>query len=181
VRLLLGLLCTLSLGVVGAALLRMQHYVDAYGLTRLRVWVTGVELWLAALFVLLLVAGAVRRAAWLPRAVAASAALAALVYGLASPDALVAQQNVDRYRATGQLDLTYLRTLSADAVPALDALPQPERNCALRRIKERLDASVPWYATSLSTAEARRILADRPLTEDLTGCPSDDDPADAAP
>ncbi|PYC72089.1 DUF4173 domain-containing protein [Streptomyces tateyamensis] len=181
VRVLLGLLCALSLGVVGAGLLRMRHYVDAYGLTQLRVWVTGVELWLALLFVLLLVAVLTRRTGWLPRAVAASAALAALVYGLVSPDALVAQQNVDRYRASGRIDLAYLRTLSADAVPALDQLPEAERNCALHRISERVGESVPWYATSLSTAEARRILAARPLTDDLTGCPADDEPGDAAP
>jgi hypothetical protein len=179
-RVLLGLLCALSLGVVGAALLRMRHYVDAYGLTRLRVWVTGAELWLAVLLVLVLAAVLVRRADWLPRAVAGSAALAALVYGLVSPDALVAQQNVDRYRATAQIDVRYLRTLSADAVPALAALPEPERSCALHRLGERLDQPLPWYATSLSVAEARGILAAHPLTADPVGCPPDDDLGDAA-
>ncbi|WP_051970022.1 DUF4153 domain-containing protein [Kitasatospora azatica] len=178
VRLLLGVLCTLALGVVGAALLRMQRYVDAYGLTRMRVWVTGVELWLALLFVLLLVAGAVGRSGWLPRAVVASAAIATLAYGLASPDALVAQQNVDRFQQTGRIDLAYLRDLSADAAPALDRLPVDFRSCALSRIGGELDARTPWYAISLRAAEARRILADRPLEPNPSGCPSDD-PVDA--
>lgn len=172
VLLLLGTLCVLTLGVVASALTRMWRYVDAYGLTRLRVWVTGVELWLAVLFLLLMVAGALGRSRWLPRAVLLSGAIAVLAYGFVSPDALVAEQNVQRYERTGRIDLSYVQDLSTDAVPALDRLPADLRACALVSIQANLATSPPpWYATSLSEAKARQLLAARPAVA-YRGCQS---------
>lgn len=171
VRSVLGTLCVLTLVVVAAALRRMDLYVDAYGLTRLRVSVTAMELWLGVVIVLIMAAG-VAGARWLPRAVAASAVVAVLVFGLLSPDGLVAEQNVQRYTKSGKLDVPYLRQLSADAVPALDALPEPERSCALRDIAQELEAEdTPWYATSFGEFRARRLLDERPVAP---GDPCDD-------
>ncbi|MET9519142.1 DUF4173 domain-containing protein [Streptomyces sp. NPDC002994] len=170
VRSVLGTLCVLALVVVASALRRMDLYVDAYGLTRLRVSVAAVELWLGLVIVLIMAAG-VLGARWLPRAVAVSAAAAVLAFGLISPDGLVAEQNVARYRTTEKLDVHYFQDLSADAVPALDTLPEPQRSCALVGIAERLDdRNEPWYATSLGMARAREILEERPLDIDETEC-----------
>ncbi|WP_317621087.1 DUF4153 domain-containing protein, partial [Streptomyces sp. CBMA123] len=47
-------------GVVAAALGRMWFYVDASGLTRLRLWVLVVEIWLGVVFLLLITAGLTR-------------------------------------------------------------------------------------------------------------------------
>lgn len=132
VRAVLGVLCVLTLVVAASALRRMDLYVEEYGLTRLRVSVAAMELWLALVIVLILVAGAVG-GRWLPRAVAASGAAAVLTFGLLSPDALVAESNVDRYERLHKLDVEYFQELSADAVPALDRLPEPLRSCALMR------------------------------------------------
>ncbi|MDJ0341584.1 DUF4173 domain-containing protein [Streptomyces sp. H10-C2] len=162
VRSVLGTLCALALVVVVSALRRMQLYVDAYGLTRLRISVAGIELWLGVVIFMIMVAG-VFGARWLPRAVAASVAVGVLAFGLVSPDGLIADQQVNHYRSTQGIDLAYVRTLSADAVPALDRLPEPMRSCALSAIEQELDNGEPWYATSLSEARARSILADRPL------------------
>ena len=82
-RLALGALCVGTLGVVASALRRMDLYVDAFGLTRLRVFVTVTEIALAAVFVLLLVAGIRWRGGWLPRAVLQVVGVAML--GLAAP------------------------------------------------------------------------------------------------
>ncbi|WP_308377493.1 DUF4173 domain-containing protein [Streptomyces sp. ISL-99] len=170
VRSVLGTLCVLTLVVVASALRRMDLYVDAYGLTRLRISVAAVELWLGLVIVLIMAAGMLG-SRWLPRAVAASAAAAVLAFGLISPDGLVAQQNVARYGSTGKLDVHYFQDLSADAVPALDTLPEPQRSCALVGIAGRLeDRNEPWYATSLGVARAREILEDRPLKVDETEC-----------
>ncbi|MER8067681.1 DUF4173 domain-containing protein [Streptomyces sp. NPDC094034] len=159
VRAVLGVLCVLTLVVVAAALRRMDLYVDAYGLTRLRVSVAAMELWLGVVIVLILVAGAVG-GRWLPRAVAASAGAAVLAYGLISPDALVAERNVQRYERSHKIDIQYFQELSADAAPALDRLPEPLRSCALAGIARNLgDASEPWYATSWSERRAREIVA----------------------
>jgi hypothetical protein len=166
----LGTLCALALVVVASAVRRMDMYVDAYGLTRLRISVLAMELWLGLVIVLIMAAG-VWGARLLPRAVAAGAVAAVLVFGLASPDSLIAGRNVDRYETTGRFDLPYARGLSADAVPALDRLDEPMRSCALRDIKEELDERqhIPWYATSRGEAEARRILEERPLVPGSSG------------
>ncbi|GAA1532748.1 DUF4173 domain-containing protein [Streptomyces albidochromogenes] len=170
VRSVLGTLCVLTLVVVASALRRMDLYVDAYGLTRLRLSVAAVELWLGVVIVLIMAAG-VFGSRWLPRAVAASAGTAVLAFGLLSPDGLVAERNVARFHATEKLDVHYFQDLSADAVPALDTLPEPQRSCALVGIAGRLDgADEPWYATSLGVVRAREILAERPLDVDEARC-----------
>ncbi|MFC1414171.1 DUF4153 domain-containing protein [Streptacidiphilus sp. N1-12] len=161
VRVTLGVLCLLALVVVASALRRMDLYVGAYGLTRLRVSVAGTELWLGVVLVLLMAAGLVRRGGrWLPRAVVASAVLGVLVFAGINPDGLIAAQNADRFQRTGKIDLDYLRSLSADAVPALDKLPEPQRSCALGVIADDLesDDSLPWYADNLGRSRARALL-----------------------
>ncbi|MFJ6139679.1 DUF4153 domain-containing protein [Kitasatospora sp. NPDC092286] len=167
-RILLGVLCLLTLVVVASALGRMWFYVDASGLTRLRLWVLVVEVWLGAVFLLLIVAGLTRSVAWLPRAVVLSGMVTAAVYGLMGPDAIIAEQNVARFERTQQIDLRNVRDLSPDAVPALDRLPGDQRTCALELIRAGLDDSSPWYATSLAEARAREILAERPLSQSLS-------------
>ena len=163
VRAVLGTLCVLTLGVVASAVRRMHMYVEAYGLTRLRISVVAVELWLGLVIVLIMAAG-VWGARWLPRAVLASAATGVLVFGLASPDGLVAERDVQRYEASGRFDLDYARGLSADAVPALDELKEPLRSCALESIARDLEEDEAWFATSWGEARARGILAARPLS-----------------
>ncbi|MFF1833072.1 DUF4153 domain-containing protein [Streptomyces sp. NPDC058231] len=170
VRAVLGALCLLTLVVVASALRRMELYVDAYGLTRLRISVAAVELWLGVVLVLIMAAG-VFGARLLPRAVAASAAVAVLVFGLASPDGLIAEQNVQRFRSDHAIDIDYLRGLSADAVPALDTLPEPLRSCALNEIQRTLrERDDPWYATSWGEARARDILGGRSADPYPTDC-----------
>jgi hypothetical protein len=168
VRSVLGVLCLLTLVVVASALRRMDLYVEAYGLTRLRVSVTAMELWLGVVIVLIMAAG-VFGARWLPRAVAGSAAAAVLAFGLASPDALVAERNVARFKHQLVIDVEYFQDLSADAVPALDTLPEPQRTCTLRGIMGGLEES-PWYATSVGLQSALDIVAKRPLDPTVSNC-----------
>ncbi|ESQ06688.1 hypothetical protein EES44_28750 [Streptomyces sp. ADI96-15] len=161
VRAVLGTLCLLTLVVVASAVRRMDLYMGEYGLTRLRLSVVAMELWLGVVVLLILAAG-VFGARLLPRAVLASAAVAVLAFGLASPDKLIAESNLDAHRDGRTLDLAYLSGLSADAVPALDRLDEPLRSCALRSIAV---PGAPWYATSLSQARAHEILTARPVRD----------------
>ncbi|CAM5603682.1 DUF4153 domain-containing protein [Streptomyces avidinii] len=171
VRVVLGLLCALTLVVVAAALRRMDLYVDAYGLTRLRVSVAAMELWLGLVIVLIMAAG-LFGGRWLARAVAASVGAAVLAFGLLSPDGMVAERNVTRFEADAKIDLAYFQSLSADAVPALDRLPEPQRSCALRGINDEMARAgdVPWYAMSLGEYRARQILRERPVTASYEAC-----------
>ncbi len=131
-RLALGTLCVGTLGVVASALRRMDLYVEAFGLTRLRVFVTVVEIALAAVLVLVLVAGVRWRARWLPRAVVQVVAVAMLGLALVNPDAQIVRHNTTAQLAS-TLDVAYLAGLSADAVPAFAAIDDEPalRSCLL--------------------------------------------------
>ncbi|WP_405019465.1 DUF4173 domain-containing protein [Kitasatospora sp. NBC_00070] len=179
---LIGLLCALTLVVVATAYYRMQRYVDAFGLTRLRISVTAVELWLGVVLLLVLVGVLLGARRWLPRAVVLSAVVGVSVFGLIRPDALIAEQNVTRFEAGGSIDLDYLRGLSADAVPALDRLPGDRRTCALQEIAAALtsDRDRSWYATSLAEARAAELLRARPVPADRDACARFTDPGASA-
>jgi hypothetical protein len=130
-RIALGVLCLGTLGVVASALRRMDLYVEAFGLTRLRVFVTVVEIALAAVFVLVLVAGVRWRGQWLPRAVVQVVAVAMLGLALVNPDAQIVRHNTTADLA-GSFDAGYLAGLSADAVPAFAEIDDPDlRACLL--------------------------------------------------
>ena len=159
---LLGLLMALNLLVLASALKRLLLYEQIYGFTRLRISVHAVILWLAGVLVMVLIAGAIRRGGWLPRAVMAFSAAALLVFNLVNPDSLVAAQNVERHAETNRIDLAYLRVLSADAVPALSALPTSVRECALASHRDLLDEPDAWPAWNLGRARARAELEGTP-------------------
>jgi hypothetical protein len=137
----------------------MRLYEDTFGLTRLRLSVETIALWLGAMLVL--AAAAVGFRAVLTRvgtlAVLATAA-GLLAFSLSSPDRRIADRNVDRWRETGRLDVPYLGTLSADAAPALVKLPVRERAQATQSIRERLDDGDSWSSANLSRSRARDLL-----------------------
>ncbi len=169
-RALLGGLAALSLVVVASALSRMWAYEQAYGFTQMRLLVSAFELWLGVVFLLVIVAGATggmsaepgRRAAWLPSAVLGTGIAALIALAALNPDRFIADQNVTRYEETGRIDLEYLSSLSADAVPALYRLPAELQPCVLGHIARDLTAAGPdsWNEWNLGRAEARRLLAD---------------------
>jgi hypothetical protein len=163
VRVLLGALTTLTLVIVASALYRMHTYEEAYGFTRLRLLVSGCELWLGSLLVMVLVAGVRLRGRWLPEAAVAAAVAALLGLAAANPDAVIADRNVTRYAHTRSIDLAYLSSLSPDAVRALDRLPAPQRDCALAPIARRLDRD-DWRSWNLGRSGARAVLDRSPVT-----------------
>jgi hypothetical protein len=160
IRVLLGILCALAIVVVLSALHRLRLYEDAFGLTRLRLLAEASAIWLGGLFALLIAAGAfahvLRR---LPRLVVAGTAAALLAFSLANPDGLIAKRNVEHWRETGELDIPYLQTLSADAVPALAELPPGVRSWVLEPLAVELAADEPWSSANLSRHRARQVLS----------------------
>ncbi len=159
-QIVLGALCVLTLVVLASAWYRLGVYEDAYGLTRLRISVYASIVWLGVIFGLLLAAGVVWKSAWLPRVVVGITAAGLLAFTLVNPDALIAHRNVERFEATGLIDLGYLATLSEDAVPALTELPVGERDCVLAQIAGRNGASedLSWTEWSYSRSTARSTL-----------------------
>ena len=131
-------LALLLLGLLGAivvsALSRMALYTGMYGLTELRLYVTAFMLLLCAIFTwfAMTVLRGSRPAFMRGSLVASGCAVAAL--NLLDPDALIARVNLQRSSPEVPVDVSYLATLSADAVPALlrhAAGLGREQHCAL--------------------------------------------------
>lgn len=162
-RVALGLLGLLTLVVVASALYRMHVYEEAYGFTELRVLVSVFEGWLGLLVVLVLVAGIRLDGWWLPRAAVLTGAAALLGLALLNPAGYVAERNVERYLETGRIDWAYLATLSADAVPALEALPAEVRHCVLAPGSE--DGDLIAWNLGRARADGTTLVAG-------AGCPS---------
>jgi hypothetical protein len=163
-RSLLGALAALTLVIVASALSRMWAYEQAYGFTEQRLLVSVFEIWLGVVFLLVMAAG-IRlrgRATWLPTAILGAAVLALLGLAALNPDRYIAERDVDRFARTGWIDLYYLESLSADAVPALNQLPTGYRVCVLHEFDRELDESAPheeWRHWNLGRAQARWALA----------------------
>ncbi|THV38674.1 DUF4153 domain-containing protein [Glycomyces buryatensis] len=172
-RILLGGLCILSLAVVASALFRMSRYWESFGLTRLRLWVFTVEIWLAILFALVLFACWKLRAKWLPQAVLASGALTLIGLAAVNPDGVVARYNIDRFEDSGNLDLDYLETLSADAVPEIMELDDDNRECVLRW-RESDWPERPLMAWNWGDSHGRELAFDYRIVpaDDQPSCPS---------
>jgi hypothetical protein len=157
-----GALLVLALLLGASALRRLWLYQDAYGWTVTRLNAGAFEIWIAVVLAGFAAAWLFRRTDLIPRFLIGSAGLGLLVVGMAGPDALVATANVDRFKHGREinvdidLDTEYLSRLSADAVPALNRLPEPERSRALAK---HAIAEDPWFGWNLSRSRANRLLS----------------------
>lgn len=161
-QVLCGILCALTLVILVSALRRLSLYEDVYGFTRLRLSVHATILWLEGIFGFVLVGGAIKKFGWLPRTFVAYTAVALLAFTLINPDRVIAARNVERYEATGRIDMSYLAGLSADAVPALAELPEPLRSCALADLRQELARPDSIVAFNRGRTVARETLARLP-------------------
>ncbi|MEQ4723841.1 DUF4153 domain-containing protein [Nonomuraea sp. B19D2] len=174
---LLGMLCGLTMVVLASAMHRMNLYTDAYGLSRLRLSVQATVWWLVALFALVLVAGAVRLlgrgSGWLPRTVVLVTGLGLGAFAIVNPDLQVARTQVE-VRGVTKMDSDYLGDLGAEAVPALDKLPEPQRSCVLADVvaANGLARADPWNGWNLDRARARDVLAARPIDKSAQCAPA---------
>lgn len=158
-RVLGGALCGPTLVIVASALKRMGLYAEAYGFSVPRLLGYAAEAWFGLVFVLLILAGIRLRADWLPRAVTAAAVVVVAGLAAVNPEALMARTHIERLDRAYPLDYYYLSTLSADAVPELRRLAEPDRSCVLARLRAELEAPDPWYGLNLARQRARELLA----------------------
>lgn len=170
-RILLGLLCALSIVIVISALSRMYTYQKVYSFTGERIFIMAFELLLGTVFLLVMAAGVRLRGGWIPRVTVALGVLLLLALAVLNPEEYVARRNIARYQETGKIDAWYLRALSADATPALAELPDAVRRCTLSWIADDLDDPDPWYAWNLGRSRARDAL--KQLGPDAIGGPLD--------
>ncbi|RMI32328.1 DUF4153 domain-containing protein [Nocardia stercoris] len=159
----------LTLVIVASALHRMWTYQQAYGFTVLRLLVEVFELWIGLVYLLVLAALVRLRRTWVPRAAVGAAATTLLGLALVNPERLVADRNIDRWLSgttvelgTGSsarvieqnLDIDYLSTLSPDALPAVDRLPEPQRSTIAAAIRAGLGDEDGWQDWNRSRSAA---------------------------
>jgi hypothetical protein len=105
--------------IIASAWQRLSIYVDAFGLTELRLYAVAALPWLgAALIWFLICVARGRREAFFPGA-ALAALITVIVLNAFSPDALIARVNTHRATSGHSFDAAYAASLSADAVPIL--------------------------------------------------------------
>jgi hypothetical protein len=157
-RWLAGALLVLLGVVIASALQRMRLYVQHFGLTELRLYATGVILWLAvvsAWFAVTVLRG--RRHAFAVGALVAGFA-ATLALNVLSPDAFIARTNVTR----PAVDVTYLAGLSDDAVPTLvshiSRLPKAQQSKLAAALLARGPADDDWRSWNRSRGRAAHAL-----------------------
>lgn len=159
-----GVQIVLVLAVLASALQRMRLYQEAYGLTELRFYATAMLLVLGLVLVwfTVTVLRGRRKAFAFGTLIAVTAT--AFVLQAANPQALIVRSNIARGTAhtDGQpLDVRYMTSLSADAVPvlieALPALPADARCEVAQRLLEKWPpgADVPLRTWNWSDARAR--------------------------
>jgi Domain of unknown function (DUF4173) len=147
------------LGVVMAsALQRLRLYMDEYGLTELRLYATGVVVWLAVVCVWFAVTVLRGRRHSFAVGALVTGFVATLALNVVNPDALIARTNVTR----PAIDVQYLSSLSDDAVPTLIArmssLPPTQRRELARGLLARTTAAGDWRSWNLSRARASDAL-----------------------
>jgi hypothetical protein len=145
--------------VIASALQRMRLYMDQYGLTELRLYATGIIIWLAVVcvwFGVTVLRG--KRHAFAVGALITGFA-ATLAVNVFNPDALIARTNVTR----PAVDVNYLAGLSDDAVPTLVSrireLPTGERAILARALLDRQAAAGDWRSWNLARSRAADAIS----------------------
>ena len=154
------------LAVLASAARRMALYVEAYGLTELRVYASAIMIWLALAFVAFAVAAARGSRNRFSLHALAAAGVCVLALGALDPPAAIVRYNLGRAERSGPgFDAGYAGSLGADAVPELVAglagLPRAARcelaDALLARWREAGDQD--WRSFNLSRSRARAELA----------------------
>ena len=152
-----------------SAMFRMKMYIDAYGLSLQRFWVTAFMLLQLIIFILLLIKEFQARFP-LFKTVVAAVLLSLVALNHVNSDAWIARHNVDRYLAVGQIDTSFFKELSSSAVPAMLNLTEvKDRGIAgiiARQLIERLDniqnAENPrWQKLNLAQSQAKELITDQ--------------------
>jgi len=148
--------------VMASAATRMHLYVEAYGITRERLYVVAILFWLALVFAWF--CATILRGRTDRFAAGALASFLVVVVGLncINPDGAIAALNTSRY--VKSVDGEYLSSLSDDATPTLinslkrlpaDAKEKVVSSLKIRQIRLQSD---DWRSWDLGAEKANRAL-----------------------
>ena len=163
----------LQVGVIMiSAFYRMALYEQAFGFTTLRLYTHGFIILLGFIFAGLLYKILIEHR---DNTFAFRTFLAIVIFvagmNFFNPDAFIAQKNLERFAATGDLDTEYLATLSSDATPvlleAMSITPGKMQHELGHKFYTRLhnDKLQQWMEWNWSRAEEQKLLS--PKTSEL--------------
>lgn len=161
IQLLLYILVLCSMVMLYSAYSRLTLYEEAYGYTYIRFLVHAFMIFLG----LLLVLAAVRitRAQFpLVQCYIVLGLLSYVLMNYIGMDHIIAEQNIQRYEASGTLDAHYLTQLSADVVPELIAFSKQENGILDEELRYRLDKQMQplrhWQSFNIANFRGQRAL-----------------------
>jgi hypothetical protein len=165
VRASVSLLTVLTLALIASAFSKMVMYINAYGLTPLRVYTSWFMLLVAVVFLILL-AGRFCKKLHIGRAVVAAAAAMFLALNFSAPDAMIARVNAERHRENPaqQADVALFESLGDESVPYLLALAQSGESNTARSAKYLLHVRyeelgrLDWRSMNAATLRAKSLL-----------------------
>jgi hypothetical protein len=154
--------------IMTSAFTRLLLYEEAYGFTTLRLYSHAFIILLAVIFCLLLykIYRDSREQTFAFR-IFLSIIIFLGVMNVFNPDAFIARQNIERYRATDNIDVYYLGGLSDDAMPelarALGSAPDDVRGQIANELYWRTQKTddalyASWQSKNISRTRAKNIL-----------------------
>ncbi len=155
--------------VIVSAFKRLSLYIDAYSMTEMRFYVAGFIILLLALFILLAVKFIKSKPEqFFTFGTLLSVVAFLIVVNIMNPDAFVVRSNLEQYRQTGKIDISYVGSLSADAelgkIELYNKLEGEDKEILrglLQKQKDQLQKTgADWQSTNFSRAKAGKLLGE---------------------
>ncbi len=152
--------------IMVSAVKRLGLYEQAYGFTSLRLYSHMSIVWLAVIFILLVINIMREQTANQFAFQVFISVLAALaIVNFINPEAIVAHQNIQRFQNIHKLDPTYLSTLSSDATPTISQAALKAKDVKVRGTlaqqlylqEQHMPKHRHWQSFNVSQQHAQQI------------------------
>ncbi|TGA99444.1 DUF4173 domain-containing protein [Sporolactobacillus shoreae] len=160
-----SLLVICTLVILLSAFVRMYLYEQMYGYTYLRVLTHAFMIFLFVLFILTF-SRIWKEDIKLYRLYLLTAITAFVIINYANIDVLITKFNIERYDRTGKIDVSYLTSLSDDAISEMTVLLQAKDPAVAEKIendlfekKRILETKRPWQSFNIAQYRAEKVLA----------------------
>lgn len=162
VQVLLSLLTVCTSFMLYSAYFRLSLYEEAYGYTYSRLLAHAFMVFLFVLFAIALLR--IWRSGFsLPKYYGIAAIAAYVIVNYLNIDVVIAENNIQRYHETGEIDTEYLAGLSSDAVPVIMTLAQDKSvgESVMQQIREKvedLEEESGWQSFNLARSRAKAYM-----------------------
>lgn len=156
--------------IIISAYKRLMLYQATYGMTELRLYVAGFIIFLGIIFLVLAAKLILKKQHnFFAFSTLVCVILFIVSFNLLNPDKFIAQQNIERFRETGKIDVYYFAELSADAVPSFlsvyDSIREEDKywvkdNLLAKKTQLELD-SRHWQSYNDSREKALEVLSQK--------------------